>query len=213
MVQNLLKAETFSLLMKQSNKLILEVSGKGIPLKPTPTNIYVIAGAPGSGKSSLLKALQLQHYEVVFEPAELLLKEEIESGKTAGEVRKDPVEWQTKVVQADFELFQSLEAQKTIFTDTSLIETLVFARRGGMKFGGNLTQFLINFRFKEVFFLEPLTLFESTRVRLEDQQTAAEISRQIWDTYQEFDYQPFVIPPVSVDKRIELILNLIKSPQ
>ena len=62
------------------------------------------------------------------------------------------------------------------FTDTSFIETVVFAERAGITLGPGLEAWLRAVRDRVVFLLEPLEKFESTAVRLESAGIAASIA-------------------------------------
>lgn len=189
--------------------MLIDIPAKLVPAAPIQSNIFVIAGGPCSGKTSILRALQTLHYKVAFEPAELLIKEALVAGKTASELRQDPLEWQQRVIEADLKLFAAIPLDQQIFVDTSLIETYVFAKRAGMEFGHHLLKYLKHLRFKAVFFLTPLQVHETTTVRLEDQKTALALSEEILEAYQFFGYQAHKIPPFSIEERVKLIMPLL----
>ena len=52
--------------------------------------------------------------------------------------RKDPVAWQMDLLKKDYLLFDQLadrSSRKIVLTDTSFIETVVFAARAGIEMG------------------------------------------------------------------------------
>ena len=72
------------------------------------TQIFVIAGGPCSGKTSLIQALRERGFETVPETAEQMIKTGIKSGISVEEQRKDPVKWQMDLLRKDFSLFDQL---------------------------------------------------------------------------------------------------------
>ena len=55
-----------------------------------------------------------------------MIKNGLKEGKSAEELRKDPVAWQMNLLKKDFELFDKLMgSQELVITDTSFIETVV----------------------------------------------------------------------------------------
>ena len=192
-----------------SNNNIIDIPVRPLLKEITQTNIYVIAGGPCSGKTSVIKALRKLDFIVEYEPAELLLQKEISMGRKAEKIRKDPFQWQQRVARADYELFTSISTIKPIFVDTSMIETWVFAKRAGIDFGDTLKFFIKNFRFRKVFFLQPLPFYQNSEVRMEDQVTALSLSEEILEAYREFGYAPHQISPVSIENRIDQIMREI----
>ncbi|MFB6345910.1 MAG: AAA family ATPase [bacterium] len=186
-----------------------DVSSGRVPDETVETRINVVAGGPCSGKSTLLEELESRGHHVEYEPAEQILQAEIEQGRSAEEVREDPIRWQKRVVQADFDLFSGLIDSGRVFTDTSPVESYVFSLQADLEIGGNLIQFLENVRFENVFFLESLDQHQTTEVRLEDSDTAQTLAKEIYQNYRRFDYKPQKIPAVSVPERVERVLDAL----
>ena len=63
----------------------------------------------------------------------------IKAGIPVEEQRKDPVAWQMDLLKKDFllfdELFDKNRNEEIVLTDTSFIETVVFAARAGIEMG------------------------------------------------------------------------------
>jgi len=175
------------------------------------TQICVVAGGPCSGKTTLLEALQQAGHRVEVETSERLLKAGIGQGRTAEEMRADPVAWQEEILRQDYALFDGLPVDDIVFTDTSFIENLVFSDRAGMAIGPNLEAWLRSKRYRVVFFLEPLTTYEQSAVRVESQQVALHISREVREYYSAYGYTPVSIPAVSVPERVAFILDYLES--
>lgn len=179
--------------------------------------VYVIAGAPGSGKSSLVSALQAGGHRVVPKTAEVAIRQGIAEGRTAEELRRDPVAWQLELLQRDYALFESLfrscadGAAEPVFADTSFVETVVFSRRAGLTLGPRAEAWLRapQRRYGGVFLLAPLCTYEETDVRRETRDLAAEISGEVRAAYERLGYDPVVVPPLPLEERVQFILSVV----
>ena len=175
------------------------------------TRICVVAGGPCSGKTTLLKALERAGHRVEVETSERMLEAGIAEGRTAEEMRSDPVAWQQENLRQDYALFEGLPVDELVFTDTSFIENLVFCDRAGIAIGPNLEAWLRTKRYKAVFFLDPLQSYEQSAVRLESEQVAVEISEEVRKRYRQYGYRLVSVPAVSVAERVAIIRAHLES--
>jgi len=177
------------------------------PAGPVRTRIHVLAGGPCSGKSTLLEALRQAGHRVVRETSQRLLEAGIAEGRTAEELRADPLEWQQRVLLHDHALFEGLPVEEPVFTDTSVIEDIVYATRAGLEVGPNLESWLRSTRYAKVFFLEPLDHFERTEVRLESAQLARQLSDEVRACYRGYGYELISVPATPLAQRLRFILS------
>ena len=175
------------------------------------TRIQVVAGGPCSGKTTLLRALADAGCRVERETAEEALEAAVARGIAAEEARADPIAWQRRMLRLDYERFDDLPTEEVVFTDTSFIEDLVFSERAGLEIGPNTEAWLRAKRYERVFFLEPLVAYESTNVRMESADLAAELSRQVHDRYRAYGYEPISIPALPVAERLAMIRRHLES--
>jgi len=190
----------------ESARLLFDLD-RDPPTATVQTGVCVLAGGPGAGKTTLLRALERAGHEVLAETAEVRLRQAVEAGGKAEDVRADPVAWQRAILHADLELFDGLAADGVVFTDTSVIEDVVFARRAGLQIGPRLQTWLQRRRYAKVFFLEPLAAYQRTDVRLESRRLAERISAAVQACYREFGYEPVVIPAGPVAERVDTVLR------
>ena len=83
----------------------------------------------------------------------------VAAGSTAEAMRADPLSWQQKLLQMDYELFDRLPTGQLVlhtlcqrhageqrllqvFSDTSFVETVVFSERAGLQLGTNIQQWI-----------------------------------------------------------------------
>lgn len=176
------------------------------PRPPVQTRIHVLAGGPCSGKTTLLQALKESGYRVVEETSRVLLEEGIAAGRSAAELRADPIQWQRRVMELDHQLFDGLPEDELIFTDTSFIEDLVFGERAGLEAGPGLVAWLHRKRYARVFFLEPVD-YESGTARLESQALARRIGDEVRSRYEEYGYEVVSVPKAPVSERLARVLS------
>lgn len=188
-------------------RLEFDVAQEFVPERDTQTQIYVLAGGPGSGKSTLIKTLSDAGHRTVEETAERLLREAVTSGSSAQEMRVDPIRWQLDLLERDFELFNNLPRDECLFTDTSIIETVVFAQNAGIEIGPRLSAWLERLRFAQVFFLEPLDEYAQTAVRMESVEASLDIGQKIKAAYRHFGYEPILLPALPLQSRVERIMD------
>jgi predicted ATPase len=191
----------------QSARLHFDITAKDHP--HCQTHIHVIAGGPCAGKTTLLRALEQAGHAVVPETSRIVLEAGIAAGRTAEELRSDPAAWQMQILDKDHTLFESLQVDQPVFTDTSFIEDLVFSQRAGITVGPNTQQWLLNKRYKTVFFLEPLGTYARSAVRIETQQASEQISAEVRKQYEGYGYQLICVPAVSVAERLAFITQVI----
>ena len=188
----------------ESATLEFDVPASASP--PVQTLIHVIAGGPCSGKTTVLRALSELGHRVEVETSERMLEEGIARGETSSSLRMDPVDWQQRVLQQDYALFEGLPVDQLMFTDTSFIEDVVFASRAGIHMGPGVKSWLQAKRYKKVFFLAPLKAYQNTAVRMESQSLAVRISDEVRACYQAYGYALVIVPSGTVAERVDFIL-------
>jgi predicted ATPase len=176
---------------------------------PSDTRIVVLAGGPCSGKSTLGAALAQAGYPVEPETAERVLEAGLKAGRSAEELRAEPVAWQEELLRQDFALFDGLPSDDLVFSDTSFIETVVFAARAGIDLGPGLQAWLARRRYHRVFFLEPLAGYEQSAVRMESRALAMHISDEVQAGYRAQGYELIRVPAASVVDRLAFILSAL----
>jgi predicted ATPase len=191
--------------------LVFDIDSSRVPNDVIQTRVRVLAGGPCAGKTTLLEALARAGHRAVPETAEVLLKGGITGGHTAEEQRCDPVEWQMELLRQDFELFDRLPADQAVFTDTSIIETVVYAARAGISMGPNMLEWLRRRRFEAVYFLDSLEDYERSDVRTETASVAGQISAEVHRAYRQQGYVLQAVPCAPIEQRLDLVRATVKQ--
>lgn len=173
------------------------------------TNWYVLTGPPCSGKTTLINALRDKGYTISEEVARTHYLDLI-SHYTQKKVLSDPVQLQEDILQIEIKREQSLDPNELIFFDRALPDSIAYYQQLG-KVPQHVTKAAKLNHYKGVFFLEALP-YEKDIIRTEDEKTARAIGRLIRLAYESLGYQLIDVPAVSVEQRLEKILNVI-NPQ
>lgn len=170
------------------------------------TNWYVITGGPSSGKTSVINFLASRGYFTIHESARPLIEKEKRKGKTLEEIVP------TKEFQERAHVIREILESRVppflrTFFDRGIGDSLAYCKF----YGFNPDQIIEDAqkrRYKGVFFLEQLPTIEDDGVRIEDPELASHLSKLIYDSYQDLDYEIIRTPAISpVKKRAEFILE------
>ncbi len=169
------------------------------------TNWYVITGAPCSGKSAVIGGLEQLGYRVVHEVARAFIDEELQKGKGIAQIKADILSFERHILDTKFAIEKSLPDDALIFLDRGVPDSIAYYILEGLSPDyptekSKLTQY------KKIFSLERLKL-EKDRVRLEDDKVAARLDRLLTESYQMLGYSVVHVPLLSVEERIDYILN------
>lgn len=171
---------------------------------------YVITGGPSTGKTTLLAELARREYRTVQEAARTVIDEAFARGVTPQELRRDEKKFQEDVAVMKAETEASLDPHEITFFDRGMHDTLAYMRYYSFDISESIEQ-LMSARYRAIFLLDPLPQYEADYARTEDKQFIAAIQQLLHDAYAEYGMTPIHIPAVSVDERINLILDHLKT--
>lgn len=174
---------------------------------------YIVTGTPGSGKTTLIRGLELLGYAILEEAATDIIAYEQFMGMA------EP--WQdglfvNRVVDLQKHRQVAVTAVKNglIFADRSPICTYALARYLNHPISQDLTDEVNRVVQRKiyqpmVFFIENLGFVTSTEARKISYDEALRFEKIHMETYEEFGYKCHIIPPASIQERLEKILGSI----
>ena len=171
------------------------------------TNWYVITGAPCSGKTAVISALEQLGYPVVHEVARAYIDEELQKGKSIAKIKSDVLFFERHILYKKIEIEKSLSKDATVFLDRGVPDSIGYYILEGLYPDEPIQQSKQN-RYKKIFFFERL-LFEKDGVRSEDDKIAAELDRIIKESYHMLGYDIISVPILTVKDRVDFILKHI----
>lgn len=169
------------------------------------TNWYVITGAPCSGKTAVISALEQLGYPVVHEVARAYIDEELKKGKSIAEIKSDILRFERFILYKKIEIERSLSKDTTVFLDRGVPDSIGYYILEGL-YPDEPIKKSKQTRYKKIFFFERL-LFEKDAVRSEDEKIAAELDRILKQSYQMLEYDIIIVPILTVKDRVAFILK------
>ncbi len=154
--------------------------------------IYVISGAPGTGKTSVLRELQLTGHEVIEEAARKIKQQ----SQNIGEIQNSIFEIQKQ---------QLMNSKGTVFSDRGLGDTIAYSKFYETKIPLEITEFAKQFRYKKIFLMDFLKEYRIDMLRKETPEQQKQIQELIIKAYEELGYGLIKVPLMSVEERVEFI--------
>lgn len=171
----------------------------------TPTRWIVIDGAPSSGKTTVVHALQRSGLRIIPEVARAFAEMELARGKPLEDVRGDPRAFQGAVIDLFVERERRLPAGETLVLDVGLPGCSAYVRLHKLE---GLPDPLAahTHRYRHVFLFDRLP-FEEDHVRTENEEMAIFLDRAIEEAYLRLGYSPTRVPVMGAEERAAFVLE------
>lgn len=187
------------------------------------TRKYVLTGGPGSGKSSIILALEDCWQHVIREAAEDVIKLMKAEGVTEP---WNQANFQDRILQLQRkrEFHARLTDASRIFIDRGTLDGLAYYQIQGREPSHMMQEELkwydlaargmlgVNKRYDGVFLIENLGNCEKNRVRREDFEQSLELERLQGENYRKAGYEVIRIAPGTIEERMKRILCLLNQP-
>ncbi len=177
-------------------------------MKQRQNNWYVITGAPCSGKTTLLQKLEAKNFHISYEAARIYIDEEMKKGRTLKDIRKNEVSFQKTVLKLKIELEKNLNKEEIIFFERGIHDSSAYYKLCGVKEDSLLKDAIKNSFYKKVFVLDILS-YKKDYARVEDIEQAKKLDLSLEKSYQEAGMNVIRVPVLSLQKRIDFILDRI----
>jgi predicted ATPase len=170
------------------------------------TKWYIIAGAPGSGKTTVAERLASLGYAVVPEAARAIIDKAMKKGEPIGQIRGNEAEFQKKVFLEKIRAENRISPDKLTFIDGGgLPASLAYYVIAGL-IPSSIMEEARKRKYRGVFFLEQLP-YEKDYARTEDEKTARALHGLLYETYQGLGCRIIRVPVNSVEERVKFILS------
>ena len=171
----------------------------------------VISGAPGTGKTSLIKELSNRGYICHPEISREIIADQI-AAKGSITPWQDLNSFSKIVIEKRLNQFKQA-SNKIEFYDRGIIDALAYLLKDNIAIKQEWEAIAKKYRyFNKVFITPPWEdIYHTDEERKEDFSTAIEVHKFMIETYKLYDYQVITIPKASIDDRINFILNEIEQ--
>ncbi len=169
----------------------------------------VITGGPGTGKSSIIKALEIKGYNCLHEVS----REITAAAQREGIIQlflAQPLLFSQKLLEARIEQFhQASEIQdKMVFIDRGIPDVVAYMDYFGTSYPSDFRLACKDYKYDQVFLLPPWQeIYQTDDERYESFEQAMELYEHLKKSYLDYGYAPIEVPRDSIGQRCEFILN------
>ena len=182
--------------------------GDGVMMAVRRTNWYVVTGAPCSGKTSVINALEQRGFRVVHEVARAYIDEELQKGMSLKQIKADPYRFENHIFLTKLKIEASLPQNDIIFLDRAVPDSIAYFQLEGLDPGQPVEKSKM-VRYRKIFQFERLAFLEDG-VRLEDDLLADQLDNLLETAYRNLNYEIFRVPAISVEERTAFILERLE---
>ncbi len=178
----------------------------------------VITGAPGTGKTVVIKELESLGYfcyhEVIRDMTAAAKKMETQQEKVSNPLVfvDDPMEFNRQLLNGRKKHFEH-SGQNDVpisFFDRGIPDVLAYMDYFDQKYLAYFEDYSRDYRYDHIFILPPWkSIYKTDNERLETFGEAKELHHHLFDTYQRFGYEPIVVPKTTIEKRAAFIVETI----
>ena len=169
----------------------------------------VIAGGPGTGKTTIINALKKHNFLCYDEISRQITLQAREDG-IEQLFLTEPLLFSEKLLEGRTKQFvdATKELEPVVFLDRGLPDVIAYMDYIGDHYPEHFVKACEDHQYDAIFILAPWQdIFTSDSERYESFEEAIEIHKHLLDSYKRFGYQLIDVPFGSVNTRIEFILE------
>ena len=172
----------------------------------------VLTGAPGTGKTTLIHALETEGFVVYHEVAREYIKR-AQQGEDLPTPWTDLPAFTARVFEARTAQFERAR-QTGGFLDRGVPDALAYLRHNNLEWPVEMRQWCSQNRYHSPVFLAPpwREIFERDAERLEDFEEATAIHASLVTTWREFGYEVVEVPLGTVAERVLFLKSHLPHP-
>lgn len=174
---------------------------------------FVITGGPGSGKTTLIEALERTGFTRTVEAGRAVIQEQLASGGHALPW-SDAAAFAEKMLEWDLRSYRDAQTHAgSVFFDRGIPDVIGYLRLSGLSVPAQMTKAAQDFRYHRRVFIAPpwLEIYAQDAERKQDFDEAQRTYDAMVETYSGLGYELVELPRASVDERVRFVVNSISS--
>jgi predicted ATPase len=172
---------------------------------------YVITGGPGSGKTSLIKALRSRGYDSTVEAGRAIIQDQMAIDGRALPWR-DPLHFAELMLSMDMQSYRVAEQTiGPVFFDRGIPDVLGYLRLMQIPVPEHMQNAAKVFRYNHVVFIAPpwREIFQQDHERKQDFDEAIRTHDALAETYKSHNYELVEIPRSTIEERLRFVLSKV----
>ena len=161
---------------------------------------YVLTGGPGSGKSSIILALEQQGEFVIREAAEDYIRFRQAQGQEEPWTEPD---FQDKILDLQIQRESRIPSYaERVFIDRGQADGLAYAAEGTKTYE-RIKAETSKTKYEQIFIIAHLDEIKKTAIRRENYEEAKKLEENLYRIYKELDYEPIRINSGPLEERVQ----------
>jgi len=175
------------------------------------SNLFVITGGPGSGKSTLISALRMSGFAVAEETGRHVIRDEMASGGRALPW-DDRQLFAERMLALDIERYEKLsQSSAPVFFDRGIVDVAGYLRLSALPISEKVARSIELYRYNRLAFLAPYwpEIYAQDEERKQSPDEAARTCDAMRAIYPEYGYELLELPRTHVRERVRFVLDAI----
>lgn len=169
---------------------------------------YVLTGAPGSGKSSILLSLEQKDEHIIREAAEDYIK--LKQSQGVFEPWLDE-SFQENILELQLRREARVpEYAKRVFIDRGILDGQAYLGKNFATYQ-RIESLADKVKYDGVFMIDPLRTTETNGFRRENRDEAQRLAERLYNIYQKHGYNIEIVPADNLNDRVDQILKTLES--
>jgi predicted ATPase len=169
---------------------------------------YIITGAPGTGKTSIINELKRRGLRCVDESSREIIAEQI---KTGGEILpwKNQIAFENQIANMRTQQYLASPEDCICFFDRSTLDCIAYLKLNNLETTSQIIENIKKCNFNKTVFYTPIwkEIYINDSERKENIEKAIEIENTIMKTYKSQGYELVKIPKLSIAERVDFIIS------
>lgn len=180
------------------------------------TKKIIITGAPGTGKTAVINALENKGYHCFHEIIRSMTAEVKKSDVSKPQVSNplafvdDPFKFNQTLLEGRLKHFQMANAlsENVAFFDRGMPDVLAYMDYFNQPYDSDFKQYCEKNKYDGIFMLPPWKeIYITDHERLETFSQAKALHENLMTTYELFGYEPIIVPTGKIASRVDFILD------